>query len=164
MKCHNIVVISLLSIILFACKPSDNPAPVAVSAVAPLAASSVTSPSPIVSEILNSPQEQDILATSRQAMQNITASDVAAVASEAAPPAEEIIDQTASNNVQLPALCEAYYQRVDRCFAKDSKDGEALRIMNQDARLDLAADNPTDQTCSTLNKSFDVVARNLACE
>ena len=36
--------------------------------------------------------------------------------------------------------------------------------MNQDARLDLVADKPTDKTCAALNESFNGVARNLGCE
>ena len=153
--------------VLMACHP-ETQAPIPIihkAASAPIAASEPTSA--IVSQILNSPQEQDILASSKQAMENITASEVAlvgvsavAVASSAA---VEVAEPTAPA-VHLPETCERYYQRVDRCFAKQPENSEELRQMNQDARLDLVADKPTDKTCVALNESFNGVARNLGCE
>ena len=69
--------------VLMACRPETQaPTPIIPKAAsAPIAASEPTSA--IVSQILNSPQEQDILASSKQAMENITASEVALVGASA---------------------------------------------------------------------------------
>ncbi|AUX61858.1 hypothetical protein BWP33_08610 [Simonsiella muelleri ATCC 29453] len=157
--------------VLLACRPetqAPTPKPTTIvpkSASTPIAASESTSD--IVSQILNSPQEQDILASSKQAMENVTASEVAAIGASAVAVASsaavEVAEPTAPA-VHLPETCERYYQRVDRCFAKQPENSEELRQMNQDARLDLVADKPTDKTCAALNESFNGVARNLGCE
>lgn len=166
-----IVLISIVT--LGACRP-ENHTPTTeyktASAVEDTGNMAVSEPaSSIVSQILNSPQEQDILATSKQAMDSVTASEVAAVsasmaAAAASVPEESNLEQVNTPEVHLPETCERYYQRVDRCFSKQPENSAELRQMNQDARLDLVADKPTDQTCLALNESFNAVARNLGCE
>lgn len=161
----------LMCLWLAACQPQTQApvhTPESASAVkkTPVQAASETS-SPIVSQILNSPQEQDILISSKQAMASVTASEVHAIsASQAAFAAsgESVATHTHTAEVHLPETCERYYERVDRCFAKQPENHEELRQMNQDARLDLVADKPTDKTCMALNDSFDGVARHLGCE
>ncbi len=134
-------------------------APVAVSAVAAVS-------SPIVAQILSASEEADVITSSKQAMANVSASDVAAAASSvaASEPQMVFLPEDDLPEVKLPDTCERYYKRVDSCFAKQSENSEELRLMNQEARVDLPADKPTDSTCEALNRSFDAVARNLGCE
>lgn len=165
-------IILTTTILLSACKPNDSsPPPTKASTPQVLTASAASevamaASSPIVSQILNSPQEQDILASSRQAMAEVSASEVAVASAVMASAAQtvETTEVAPEDTVKLPPVCEAYYQRVDKCFAKDSEFAAELREMNQEARLDLAHDNPTDKACTSLNQSFNAVARNLGCE
>lgn len=140
------------------------PAASALTASAPAAPSS-----PIVAQILNTPQEADIITTSKDVMQNVSASDIAAAsalaASQSQTPVETVfVPEDDLPNVKLPDACERYYKRVDACFAQQADNSEELRVMNQEARVDLAADKPTDRTCEALDQSFNAVARQLRCE
>ena len=133
-------------------------APIVVTASA---ASAASEPMSIAAQILNSPQEQDILASSRQAMQSVTASDVAelrAAASQVANSASSVLMPP------LPQACTQYYQRVEQCFAKQS-DADGLLSLNEELKADLLEQNSADeQSCQVLNRSFDAVARNLGCQ
>lgn len=133
-------------------------APIVVTASA---ASAASEPASIAAQILNSPQEQDILASSRQAMQSVTASDVAelrAAASQVANSASSVLMPP------LPQACTQYYQRVEQCFAKQS-DADGLLNLNEELKTDLLEQNSADeQSCQVLNRSFDAVARNLGCQ
>lgn len=159
-------------LVLGACSREPDSTPVvppliaASSASAPtmLEASSVSAVSKssgIAAQILNSPQEQDILATSRQAMQSITASDVAefrAVASQVANSESEMVASS------LPQSCIQYYQRVEQCFA-NQPDGEGLLSLNDELKNELVEqDSADEQLCQGLNHSFDAVAQNLGCQ
>lgn len=137
------------------------------SEVAKVAASAASEPSSdIAAQILNSPQEQDILQTSRLAMQSITASEVAEFRRLQAS-AEAFSERGhADVNADLPPLpeaCEQYYQRVSACFAKQSE-SEFLLEMNAQLKADLAREGTDEASCRLLNDSFQAVANNLACE
>lgn len=133
----------------------------AASAPTVATASAASEPASIAAQILNSPQEQDILASSRQAMQSVTASDVAelrAAASQVANSASSVLMPP------LPQACTQYYQRVEQCFAKQS-DADGLLNLNEELKTDLLEQNSADeQSCQVLNRSFDAVARNLGCQ
>lgn len=133
-------------------------APIVVTASA---ASAASEPMSIAAQILNSPQEQDILASSRQAMQSVTASDVAelrAAASQVANSASSVLMPP------LPQACTQYYQRVEQCFAKQS-DADGLLSLNEELKADLLEQNSADEkSCQALNRSFDAVAQNLGCQ
>lgn len=164
---------SALAVGLSACSKEPDSTPVtppltaASSASVPVviaasAASASVGASSIATQILNSPQEQDILASSRQAMQSISASDIAefqAAASQAA--------SNSASSVLLPPLpraCTQYYQRVEQCFATQP-DAEGLLSLNEELKNDLVEQNTADeQSCLALSRSFDAVARNLACQ
>lgn len=171
-----LIIITLSIITLAACKPeaaSEEPVLLVqpnfvASAPAPVSAPAAPS-SPIVAQILNTPNEVDIITSSKEVMKNVSASEVAAasalVASQTEKPVETVfLPEDDLPNVKLPEVCERYYKRVDACFSKQPEHSEELRIMNQEARVDLATDKPTDKTCEILDKSFDAVARNLRCE
>ena len=124
---------------------------------------SAAASSPIATQILNSPQEQDILSSSRQAMEQISASEVlaasAAVAAQASAP-------RSSDTLMLPALapaCERYFRRAEQCFSR-TDNGDALVDMSREAQEELAHEQPDEESCLALNRSFDAVARNLGCE
>lgn len=137
------------------------------SAPAVVSAPAVPS-SPIVAQILNTPQEVDVITSSKNAMNNVSASDIAAaselVSHQTAGVETVYVPEDDLPQVKLPARCEQYYKRVDSCLATQSEHSEELRLMNQEARVDLATDKPTDKTCEALDKSFDAVARQLRCE
>ncbi|QMT33346.1 hypothetical protein LNQ82_02175 [Conchiformibius steedae DSM 2580] len=124
---------------------------------------SAAASSPIATQILNSPQEQDILSSSRQAMEQLSASDIlaasAAVAAQASVP-------RSSDALMLPALapaCERYFRRAEQCFSR-TDNGDALVDMSREAQEELAHEQPDEESCLALNRSFDAVARNLGCE
>ena len=124
---------------------------------------SAAASSPIATQILNSPQEQDILSSSRQAMEQISASEVlaasAVVAAQASAP-------RSSDTLMLPALapaCERYFRRAEQCFSR-TDNGDALVDMSREAQEELAHEQPDEESCLALNRSFDAVARNLGCE
>lgn len=135
--------------------------------VAKIAASAASEPSSdIAAQILNSPQEQDILQTSRLAMQSITASEVAEFRRLQASAEAFSARGHADVNADLPSLpeaCEQYYQRVSACFAKQSE-SEFLLEMNAQLKADLAREGTDEASCRLLNDSFHAVANNLACE
>ncbi|MDO4433302.1 MAG: hypothetical protein Q4B82_01830 [Alysiella sp.] len=153
----------LLSGLLSACggdkSQSNNPNPSNASNVA------------IASAVLNVAQGQDILQSSKQAMHNINASDIAAVQQQASMPILSLPHNStsaiqAASDTELPKLpesCERYYQRVTTCFTQQN-DAAALLAMTQEQRTELAHDQPDEATCQTLNSSFDRVAYHLACE
>lgn len=160
---------SALVLGLSACSREPENTPIAPPLIAASAASAPTvatasaasAPSGIAAQILNSPQEQDILASSRQAMQSVTASDVAefqAAASQVANSASSVLMPP------LPQACTQYYQRVEQCFAKQA-DADGLLSLNEELKTDLLEQNSADeQSCQVLNRSFDGVARNLGCQ
>lgn len=149
--------------LLSACSDEPQNTPVAPPLIAQQASepfAQAAASSPIATQILNSPQEQDILASSRQAMQSVTASDIAefqAAASQVVNSASSVLPPP------LPQACAEYYQRVEQCFANQN-DGEGLLSLNEELKTELLEQNNADeQSCRSLNRSFDAVARNLGC-
>ncbi|MDO5356133.1 MAG: hypothetical protein Q4E77_01380 [Conchiformibius sp.] len=126
---------------------------------------SAAASSPIATEILNSSQEQDILSSSRQAMAAVSASEVEAFEKEVQ---AEVLEHHAASSPNIPpmnAVCTQYFQRVERCFTQvGAEEGEALLGMTRDAQAELAAEQPDEESCSALNRSFNAVARNMGCE
>ena len=87
-----------------------------------------------------------------------------------APPAEGQPEsasgfQAASDGAEppLPPACEAHYRRVEKCFAAQGADAEALLEMNREARADAAYDHTDAAACQALDRSFDAVAQTLGC-
>lgn len=117
--------------------------------------------SEIATQILNSPQEQDILSSSRQAMSQVNASDVMLAQQQAASVAVAPTESLALP--ALPAVCERYFQRVERCFSTQ-ENSEALLAMNEEAKEAIAQEKHTEEACLALDQSFDAVARNLGCQ
>lgn len=127
---------------------------------------SAAASSPIATQILNSPQEQDILSSSRQAMEQISASEVLAASAAAASAAQQASAPRSSDTLMLPALapaCERYFRRAEQCFSR-TDNGDALVDMSREAQEELAHEQPDEESCLALNRSFDAVARNLGCE
>ena len=146
--------------LLAACSPSETTSP-KPNASSPAAASQ----SVVAEQLLNVAAREDILQTSKQAMQNASASDWVAASEPLVQPLPA--PQSASDTSHLPplnAVCEQYYQRADACFAKQSDDANALRLQNQTAREDALRQQPDEAACTALNRSFDAVAQNLGCE
>lgn len=123
-----------------------------------------TASSEIASKILNSPQEQDILLTSRQAMSSVSASDMALMQTASVVVSASEIEEVAKPLLPMVAECNQYFQRVERCFSRDNENSERLLEMNREAREEVAKEQPTAQECIELNNSFNAVARNLGCE
>lgn len=149
--------------LLSACSDEPQNTPVAPPLIAQQASepfAQAAASSPIATQILNSPQEQDILASSRQAMQSVTASDVAEFQNAAS-------DVAGASDVSLPPLpsaCSKYYHRVEQCFAKQA-DSEGLLSLTDEMKTELMIQaNADESSCQALNQSFNAVARNLACE
>lgn len=161
---------SILSfcILLAACGGDENassavPPPPAQNASADNFAAAAAS-SPLATEILNSAQEQDILSSSRQAMREVSASEIALFEDTAS----DIFVHNTGTSAPVPpmnAVCEHYFQRVERCFAQtDAEQGGAVLLeMTRQAQAEIAAEQPDETACSALNRSFDAVARNLGC-
>ncbi|SSY81091.1 hypothetical protein [Alysiella crassa] len=171
MKHYFIAIIACATLV--ACQPEKTEEPeiivkpnLSVSAPIMTVAASVpaVASSPIVAQILSASEEADIITSSKQAMANVSASEIAAASALAASVETVYLPEDDLPEVKLPEVCERYYKRVDACFAKQSENSEELRMMNQEARVDLATDKPTDSTCEALNKSFNGVAQNLGCE
>lgn len=123
-----------------------------------------TASSEIASKILNSPQEQDILLTSRQAISSVNASDIASVNTASVVVSASEIAEVAKPLLPMVEECNQYFQRVERCFSRDNENSERLLEMNREAREEVAKEQPTAQECVELNSSFNAVARNLRCE
>lgn len=153
-------------LMLSACSEQPESTPVAPPLIAQQASSvtfaSAAASSPIASQILNSPQEQDILASSRQAMQSISASDIAEF-QNAGQGASVAMGASDVSLPPLPRACSEYYQRVEQCFAQQA-DSEGLLSLNEELKTDLVIQaNADEQTCQALNSSFNAVADNLGC-
>lgn len=118
--------------------------------------------STIATQILNSPQEQDILSTSRQAMTQINASDVLAVEQQTASAASGTAESLPLP--ALPVMCEQYFRRSNQCFSSIDENSQRLLEMNRVAHEKIANEHPTEEACVALDRSFDRVARNLGCE
>nr|UOP05476.1 hypothetical protein LVJ77_04840 [Conchiformibius kuhniae] len=91
----------------------------------------------------------------------MSASEVAAAASAAS----AALSVDAENNLALPALapaCERYFRRAEQCFSQN-ENRDALLAMLDEAREELAHEQPDEAACTDLNRSFDAVARNLGC-
>lgn len=151
---------------LAACSEQPDSTPVAPPLIVQQASQTfaqAAASSPIASQILNSPQEQDILASSRQAMQSITASDIAEF-QNIAHSASAVSRASDVSLPPLPSVCSQYYQRVEQCFAKQS-DHEGLLSLNEELKNDLVLQaNADEQSCRILNDSFNGVARHLGCD
>lgn len=139
-----------------------------VPATNEMAASSASNS--IAAQILKTETRDNILVSSKQAMLDISASDIAAV-SMVSPPNNSFtplpdFNASDANLPPLQAACEHYYQRADACFAQQGDDANALRHHNQLARIQAQRQTPTpdEATCIALNQSFDAVAQNLGCE
>lgn len=154
---------------LSACS-DDAPTPVAPPLTAASSSAEVVTDfasaaasSPIATEILNSSQEQDILSSSRQAMAALSASEIAAF-EEAKSDVFVHASASAPNIPPMNAVCTQYFQRVERCFSQVGEEqGEALLGMTREAQEELAVEQPDEESCSALNRSFNAVARNLGC-
>ena len=114
----------------------------------------------------NTPQD-DILNARRAAKEQVGASDIAAWANTP-PPTDSPIpaappEALPENLPPLPNTCERYYQRVDTCFAQQGEDAEALRLSNQELRVELARSRPSETECIALDRSFDTLAPTLGC-
>lgn len=148
----------LCTLLLAACGGKEKAAKQnAASAAAASAASSTAA-----DEILNSAQHEDILALDKHAEADVDAGF--------APPAEGQPEsasgfQAASDGAEppLPPACEAHYRRVEKCFAAQGADTEALLEMNREARADAAYDHTDAAACQALDRSFDAVAQTLGC-
>lgn len=157
--------LSAAILMLSACSEQPESTPVAPPLIAQQASAtfaSAAASSPIASQILNSPQEQDILASSRQAMQSITASDIAEFQNAGQGASVAMV----ASDVSLPPLpqaCSEYYQRVEQCFAKQA-DSEGLLSLTDEMKTELMIQaNADEQACQALNNSFNGVADNLGC-
>lgn len=154
------VVLSLTFIFSLRSKLRQPPAPAVASA--PRTASDVAAKD--YSWVQNTEQD-DILNARREAKEQVGVSDIAAW-ENTPPPAEASAappEALPENLPPLPEICERYYQRVDKCFAQQGEDAEALRASNQDLRVELARSRPTDNECVALNRSFDTLAPTLGC-
>ena len=126
------------------------------------AAAASAAASTAADQILNSAQHEDILTFDKQAEAHVDAG--------IAPPAEGQPEsasgfQAASDGAEppLPPACEAHYRRVEKCFAAQGADAEALLEMNREARADAAYDHTDAAACQALDRSFDAVAQTLGC-
>lgn len=125
----------------------------------------------IASAVLNVAQSEDILHSSKQAMHNITASDIAAASQAMMDTATPLIVhhdaiQAASLPADVPPLperCQHYFARAQSCFQKQHH-ADGLINMLQQQQMDLAQDSPDAIACDRLYRSFDDVAHHLACE
>lgn len=132
------------------------------------AAASAPGMSSAASAILNTPQEADVLSAARQAMASASASDWPEYSAPPVPltiPAASAASAVQAAGLSLPAVCEAYFNRADACFAAQGEDAALLQALNRDARNELAAaaSAPSDADCQALNSSFHAVAANLGC-
>ena len=156
------VVLSLTFIVSLRSKLRQPPAPAVASA--PRTASDVAAKD--YSWVQNTPQD-DILNARRAAKEQVGASDIAAW-ENTPPPTDSPIpaappEALPENLPPLPNTCERYYQRVDTCFAQQGEDAEALRLSNQELRVELARSRPSETECIALDRSFDTLAPTLGC-
>lgn len=132
------------------------------------ASSASATVNPIASAILNVPQSEDILISSKQAMRDITASDVAAISDTTYLPDTLIIandTEIASSLAELPPLpttCQQYFQRAQNCFQQQAHADGLLNLLQQQ-QLELANEQADENSCQNLARSFDAVANNLGC-
>lgn len=137
--------------------------------------SSNTTAKNIASSILNTPQTDDILQANKQALSQISASDIAAAEQlnthfDNATPIDIQVQAASTSNIsdtpidlsKLPESCRQYYQRAERCFATQTN-ADALIQLLREQQQDLLQDNPDETACQILNRSFDAVAQNLQC-
>lgn len=147
---------------LMACSSEKNEEKTAASQVA------ASANNHIASAVLNVEQGEDILQSSKQAMLDINASDIAAASQAQLNPADLAIEtepQTASSLADLPPLpasCQHYFRRAQSCYQTQAQ-AEGLINMLQQQQADLAAENPDEAACKSLALSFDAVAINLGC-
>ena len=145
-------------LLLAACGGKEKAAKQNTASAAAASAASSTA----ADEILNSAQHEDILTLDKHAEADVDAGF--------APPAEGQPEsasgvQAASDGAEppLPPACEAHYRRVEKCFAAQGADAEALLEMNREARADAAYDHTDAAACQALDRSFDAVAQTLGC-
>lgn len=143
-----------------------QPETAAASAVSAASSSKGQTVSSAAAAILNTPQQADILTTSKQALASASAADL----TDEVPPlplpsvSASATAVQAASEVVLPEICEQYFRRADTCFAAQDDEAAALQGMNQQARMELAAASaPSENECRALNSSFDAVAANLGC-
>lgn len=147
---------------LTACSQEKNNEKIAASQIA------ASANNHIASAVLNVEQGEDILHSSKQAMLDISASDIAAASQAQFNPAALAIEtepQTASSLAELPPLpasCQQYFQRAQTCYQTQAQ-AEGLINMLQQQQIELAAENPDEAACKSLAISFDAVAINLGC-
>lgn len=153
-----------VAVFLAACGDTQKQ-PETIGQTASAASAATQGASSAAAAILNTPQQADILTTSKQAMASAAASDWSAYTPPLPPQMPTLSASAASGSVALPESCEQYFRRVDACFAEQGEDAAALRALNQDARNELAAaaSAPAETECQALNSSFNAVAANLGC-
>ncbi|XXQ69202.1 hypothetical protein ACKLNO_04890 [Neisseriaceae bacterium B1] len=149
---------------LTACSPEKNEEKTAASQAA------ASSSNHIASAVLNVEQGEDILQSSKQAMLDINASDIAAAQFQPEPMLVETLNSSdvqaaslPSDLLPLPERCQAYFQRAQSCYQTQAQ-ADGLISMLQQQQAELAAENPDEAVCQNLARSFDAVAMNLGCQ
>ena len=148
---------TMTTLLLSSCSP-DN------ARESTVASSSTQHTDHIAQEILQTASQSDILSARQEAKLEVSASDILALSM--LPEHASTPFDAASEPSDLPPLhpiCEQYYRRVDTCFAHQGNDANALRTKNQEDKLAMRREQPSEATCIALNQSFDDVATNLAC-